>query len=244
MAGTSFAVALREYAANFVTVLVFLLLGAAVFVFSLYDNTFLGSGTVFLEYNLFASQPLVALVQLALVVLFLAFFSLFLVVMIFAVRQHLAKVKFSAYLKENVPRFTAEMFEYWLVFAIVSFLVGWIGFSLGLHPVLAALVLFVLSALLFFVPQSIVVDEVSWPTAVKQSVELVRRDFRSFLKAFVVGLVLLLLVPLVELFFDQFALSGRFVSLLFVLVFVLPFIEVLKTVVFMSKFDLVRNTQP
>jgi len=56
----------------------------------------------------------------------------------------------------------------------------------------------------------------------------------------VISALLLFFIPLIEIAFDQFSFAGRFVSLLLVLVFILPFVEVLKTVVYLTKFELIK----
>jgi hypothetical protein len=58
----------------------------------------------------------------------------------------------------------------------------------------------------------------------------------------VTGAVLLAVLQLVELTFDSYAFSGRFVSIVLLSVLVLPFMEVLKSVAYLSKFGIVRHT--
>jgi hypothetical protein len=233
--------ALEEYRKNMVTTMVFLLLGLFVLAFSLFAGTYLSSGTVFLEYNLFSSNPIEAFAQIVLAVLYLAFFAVFLVVMIFAVRQSMAKVKFATYLRDFVPKFSFELFEFLLVFSVVFFLLGYALVSVGVPVVLVAFLFFVAAALLSFVPQSIVVDELAWIDAVPQSLHFFFSNIGLVLFVLAVSVVLIAVLPFIELFFDQFWFIGRFVSLVLLLVFVLPFIETLKTVSYLSKYDLIRN---
>lgn len=233
--------AFEEYRKNFVTALVFLLLGLFVLAFSLFANTFLSSGTIFLEYNLLSSAPIEAFAQIVLAVIYIAFFAVFLTVMVFAVRQSMAKVKFDTYLRDFVPKFSLELFEFFLFFSIAFFLVGFLLVTAGVPVALVAFLFFIAAVLLSFVPQSIVIDELSWFDAVPQSLHFFFSNIGVALFVIAVGVVLIALLPFVELFFDQFAFSGRFVSLALLLVFVLPFIETLKTVAYMSKYDLIRN---
>lgn len=233
--------AIEEYRKNFVTALVFLLLGLFALAFSLFANNYLSSGTIFLEYHFFSSTPVEAFAQIVLAIVYIAFFSVFLTVMIFAVRQSMTKVKFDTYLRDFVPKFSLELFEFFLVFFVVLFLLGyWLvnsGFPLGL----AAFLFFLATALLSFVPQSIVIDELSWIDAVPQSLHFFFSNIGVALFVLAVGVVLVAVLPFVELFFDQYWFIGRFVSLGLLLVFVLPFLETLKTVAYLSKFDLIRN---
>ncbi|MBU0635470.1 hypothetical protein KKE06_00400 [Candidatus Micrarchaeota archaeon] len=233
--------AVEAYKTNFVTVLVFLLLGLFVFVFSFFGNMFASSGTVFLEYNLVSATALQIFVQLLIAIIYLAFFSLFLVVMIFAVRQHISKVRFATYLKEKVPHFTLELFEFFLVFSAISFFVGLALVSVGVPAVIGVLVLFLFACVLFFVPQSIVIDEVSWVKGVQQATHFFSTHFKVSAGILIIGFILIGIIPFIELFFDEFAFIGRFVSIIIVLVIFLPFIEILKTVAYLHKFELVKK---
>ncbi|MDO8625205.1 MAG: hypothetical protein Q7R47_03915 [Candidatus Diapherotrites archaeon] len=49
-------------------------------------------------------------------------------------------------------------------------------------------------------------------------------------------------LPLIELFFDQSDFADRFVSLFVAVLIVVPLFETLKTVAFMTKFGLVKET--
>ncbi len=233
--------AIEEYRKNFVTALVFLLLGLFVLAFSLFANNYLSSGTIFLEYNLFSSTPIEAFAQIVLAIIYLGFFSVFLIVMIFAVRQSMAKVKFDTYLRDFVPKFSLELFEFFLVFSIACFLLGYWLVNAGVPTALVAFLFFLATALLSFVPQSIVIDELSWIDAVPQSLHFFFSSIGVVLFVLSVGVVLIAVLPFVELFFDQYYFIGRFVSLALLLVFVLPFLETLKTVAYLSKYDLIRN---
>ena len=233
--------AIEEYKKNFVTALVFLLLGLFVLAFSLFANNYLSSGTIFLEYSLFSSTPIEAFAQIVLAVIYLGFFSVFLTVMIFAVRQSMAKVKFDTYLRDFVPKFSLELFEFFLIFSVVLFLLGYWLVNAGVPVALVAFLFFLAAALLSFVPQSIVIDELSWMDAVPQSLHFFFSRIGVALFVLAVGVVLIAVLPFVELFFDQYAFIGRFVSLVLLLVFVLPFLETLKTVAYLSKYDLIRN---
>ncbi|MFH0955378.1 MAG: hypothetical protein V1777_04715 [Candidatus Micrarchaeota archaeon] len=233
--------ALQQYRQQFVTVLVFLLLGIFVGGFLFFPNFFLSSGTAFLEYQLFPASAFSWALELAAILLFLGFLSVFLSVMIFAVRQDLAKVKFDQYLQEKIPKFSLEMFEFFLVFSIVSFGAGVLLEGIGFPSIIVAFLLLVLSLLLFFVPQSIVIDEVGWVEGIEQSIHFLFKFSGLALFVIAIGLVLVALLPFVELFFDQFQFLGRFVSLFLLLLIVLPFLEILKSVAYLTKYELIKT---
>jgi hypothetical protein len=109
-----------------------------------------------------------------------------------------------------------------------------------------SLALLVLSLLFMFVPQAIVVDEVGITEAIKESVSFTAKNISSFLMVLAVGSVLTAAVLLLEYALDFIALDilpGRFVAVLVMLVFVVPFLEVLKTYTYLMKFDLVKMSE-
>lgn len=233
--------AIQQYQKQWITALVFLLLGIFVGGFLFFPNFFVSSGTVFLEYQLFPASAFSWILEIATVLLFLGFLSVFLSAMIFAVRQDMAKVKFDQYLNEKIPKFALEMFEFFVVFSIVGFLAGVVLAGIGFPSALVSFLLLVLSLLLFFVPQAIVIDEVGWVEAVEQSIHFLFKFSGLALFVIAVGLVLVALLPFIELYFDQFQFLGRFVTLFLLLLIVLPFLEILKSVAYLTKYELIKT---
>jgi hypothetical protein len=106
-------------------------------------------------------------------------------------------------------------------------------------PLLAVnLILFVFSVPLLFVPQSIVVDESKIIHSIESSFEFLAKNPMTVFKVIFMSTVFLLVIPLIEFAFDFVFLIGNYVSLLLVLFFVVPFIEIVKTRLYMKKFGL------
>jgi len=106
--------------------------------------------------------------------------------------------------------------------------------------------LLIISLALLFVPQAIVVDEVGVLDAVRESFDFIKKYPGSFFRVVMTGTVLVALVLLIEFALDFLVLDflpGRFVSAFLLLVFVVPFLEAMKTYVYMLKFDLVRKSE-
>jgi len=230
--------ALRDYLENFKMNLLFGVLLVFGF-FALFENIFVGSGSIFLEYNIFSVNPLVLLVELISIIVFMVFYSLFLSFLIFNVRNKMNQVRLQYYLKEKLQKFG---FSLSLFFALY-FLAFYIAYSLlilvGVPFIAINLILFIVSVLLLFVPQSIVVDESKITHSIESSVEFLTKNPVTVLKVIFMSVVFLLLVPLIEFLFDFIYLTGNYVSLLIVLFFVVPFIEIVKTRLYMKKFGLV-----
>lgn len=230
----------QEYLANIKIAMAFVLLGVFVFFFVLFSNAFVSSGSVFFEYSLLKSGLLNSVFEIAIMLVYLLFFSLFLSVLIFAVRHDLNEVRMQHYLVEKLPKFVFTNFLFLLLFAMLAIAVSVLLLSVGVHVAIIAFVLLLVSIVFMFVPQSIVVDEERITNAVLNAVQFFFSNIRLSLAVLVISAALLFFIPLIEIGFDQFSFAGRFVSLLLVLVFVLPFIETLKTVAYLTKFELIK----
>lgn len=243
--------AFREYLANIRAALAFglLLLFVPVFLLGFFQsqNLFFSSGSFFAEYN--TASPEVLALEFVLVVFFLVFYSFFVSLVVFGVRKDLSKVRVEYYLAEMIKKFTVKVFLFFLLYSIVMFAAGFI-LVLALEPLtgvlLGSLLLLIVSLFFMFVPQAIVVDEVGVWDALRESVEFISKNVHSFFTVIAVGSALLAVIVLLEFALDFLFLAflpGRFVSVFLLLVFLVPFIETLKTYLYMFKFDLVKKSE-
>ena len=235
--------ALAEYRNNFKTALVFgLLLVFAPIAFFL-GNVFIGSGTVFLDYNLALVNPLLLLPALAFGIVYLLFYSFFVSIIIFSVRKDLSTLRFHYYLRDMIHKFAWKVFVFYLILFLVLFFIGTILFFFNAPAALAAVILLVISSALLFVPQAIVVDEERISSSVQRNFEFIAQNLGSFAYVFLTAMILLGILQAVELAFDFFSMIGGYVSLVISLVFIVPFIEILKTYVYLLKYDLVKTPE-
>ena len=113
--------------------------------------------------------------------------------------------------------------------------------GIGVPQVAIAAVLFIITALFSFVPQSIVIDETSVNYAIANNLEFIQKKPSQLLTVIVAGILLTLALVLVEFVLDSTLLIGNFLSLLIFMVFVIPFLEVMKSKLYMGKFELVKH---
>ncbi len=243
--------ALREYTENFRVAISFglLLLFVPVLLLEFFQsqNIFFSSGTFFAEYALVS--PIVLVPEIVLVVFFFVLYALFVSLMVFGVRKNLSKVRVEYYLREMVKKFSTKIFIFFLASGLLMFTLSLILISVldpATSALIASLVLLIISLALLFVPQAIVVDEVGVLDAVRESFDFIKKYPGSFFRVVMTGTVLVALVLLIEFALDFLVLDflpGRFVSAFLLLVFVVPFLEAMKTYVYMLKFDLVRKSE-
>ena len=240
------AKAFNEYVANIKVALLFalLLLFVPVFIMPFFGSgIFLSSGTLFLEYEL--SQY--SVIQILLAIIFLAPFSFFVSLVVFGVRRDLSKVKVEFYLDEMIKKFSFRLFLFYSLLFLLFFGVSLAVSTASAYAVFIAYIAMLIIGLLFlFVPQALVVDEVTLRNALLESVSFVKRNPKSAFIVLFVGSALLAIVALIEYLLDLFFIElfvGEFVALLMVLIFVVPFIEVLKTYLYMLKFHLIKKSE-
>jgi len=230
--------ALRDYLANFKLNLVFGVLLIFSFI-ALFENIFVGSGSIFLEYNLSSVDLFILIFQLISIIVFLVFYALFVSFLIFNVRNKMNKVRVNYYLKEKLQKFSFSLALFFALYFLVFYFVYSLLVFAGIHLLLINLILFLISLLFLFVPQSIVVDESKIIHGIQNSAEFLIKNPLTVLKVFLLSFVLLLILPLIESLFDFVFLIGNYISLLLALLFVVPFVEIVKTRLYMKKFGLV-----
>ena len=232
--------ALRGHFENLSTVLGFGLLLFFVFFFLQFSNFFASSGSVFVFYN-FPDTSFFSFAMLVLSVsVFLFFYSIFACLMVFAVRNSLSRVKVQYYLAEKIRKFAFKFFIFSFALSLLSFLLVFVSNFLGIPSFVPFFVLFLVFCSLQFVLQAIVIDEASIAHSVFNNFEFVSKNFDGLLLVAFFGVVLVIAVALVEFVFDYVFFAGNIFSFLLTFFFVIPFIESLKTEIYMKKFTIIR----
>jgi len=234
----------REYVSNFRIALLFGLLLVFVPLLAYFSNIQLSFGTLSIEYA-FAPAEFIA-VEFAIIALMLAFFSFFVSLVVLAVRKDLSKIRVEFYLSEMLKKFSFKVFVFLFVYSLVLYFIGLLLVLSGASLLEVNAAIFVISIPFLFVPQAIVIDEVSVSQAVMESLHFSWKNFRSVLFVFCAGSVLVALVLLLSFAADIFAvriMAGRYIAMVLTMVFVVPFMEIMKTYVYMLKFDLIKRSE-
>ncbi|HII39459.1 TPA: hypothetical protein HA318_05670 [Candidatus Micrarchaeota archaeon] len=136
-------------------------------------------------------------------------------------------------------------FKLFWVYAIVFAFVLAINYALydyGLHSTLGALVSFIAAAAVFFVPQAIVIENIELRHVVERSVSIALRRLPYFVGLLAIAALLLLVNTWIFLqigsSMGENALYARYAAIVVNALFVLPFMECLKTQVFLSKYTI------
>ncbi len=128
-------------------------------------------------------------------------------------------------------------FIYITAFAvIVAF--NLLAFEYAWNPALGMLFGLVVSLLVLFAPQAVVIEEQGLSHAISRSITLIEKKF-SYVILFLITAAILLLVN--TWFFLELGKAlwfSRFIALIIQSMFILPFLEVLKTQIYLSKYAL------
>ncbi|MEK7540335.1 MAG: hypothetical protein AAB558_03745 [Patescibacteria group bacterium] len=231
---------MRLYLSNITSALGFGLLLVFVLFFMSMQGVFISSGSLFFTYSVPGAGYLESLVFGLFFLAFLFAYSVFTIIMVFAVRSQLSRVKLHYYLSEKIRRFAVKYFIFLAVFSVASFCLSiLLGFA-GLKP-LGFLVSAAALGLLMFLPQSIVVDEESMSSSLQNGFEFSAKHKKTTFLVFLSTFLAVLLLSVFEFVLNVFFLPGEFLSLLIVALFLVPFIEVVKTIYYMEKMGLVKN---
>ena len=106
---------------------------------------------------------------------------------------------------------------------------------------LITLILLLFSVGVLFVPQAIVIDEDDILNSFYNNFEFIAKNFSSFVYVIITAIVLLAIVQLIEFLLDISLGIGSFVSIVIALVFIVPYLEILKTYLYMLKYNLIKQ---
>ncbi len=211
----------------------------------------LGNGTVlgFLgsELAAFLSSPLLAFVvsSLFLVVVFtlaLLVFSFAIVAINVVIRSQRTLTHLTHYEIEKIGSCTYRYFRVMFFAFLAGLVANIVLFEFGYQASLGALVSFAVAASVLYAAQAIVIDDLKDWNAVRRSASLVTRKFKHFV-LFVAFAGILLLVN--DYFFIQlqssaaFAIAAKYMAVAINSLAILPFLEVLKTQVYLSKYSII-----
>ncbi|MEK6820931.1 MAG: hypothetical protein AABY11_00845 [archaeon] len=231
----------RQYRSNLKLSLSFSILLVFVFFFLRFGNMALFNGTVFFDYSFSVISIEIVLAQIIAGVTFIAMYSILLTLLLLSVRNDLSHIKVRYYLREMVQKFFVKMVVYFVALSALFVIVVSLGLWAGVPVVWLNLLLLVLSLSLIFVPQSLVIDEKPILEAVQTNWYVIRSHPKDFFLVLVLGTVLVSILPLLEAWIDSFIYAGRYVTILLMFVVIIPFLEILKTILYMNRFELVRG---
>ncbi|MDO8427736.1 MAG: hypothetical protein Q7S92_00815 [Candidatus Diapherotrites archaeon] len=212
--------------------------------FPVFFNMIYSSGTVFWEYGFTETQTL--LVELLSVIVYVLVYSFFLCMVVFGVRKELSAVRIQYYFKEVLSKIAFKMFAFYILYSLLLIVLAFGLFAVKIPLLGIAVVLLILSIPTLFMPQIIVIEELPIFEALAESLDFTKRNWRFTGMILVLGSILLAILLFIEFAIDTAfpsLFAGRIVSLLLALLFVIPFLESLKTYFYMMKYGIIRSIE-
>ncbi len=199
------------------------------------SGTFLRLGSVKLDLS--AADVLVTLVALLLSLVFFAF----------AIAAINVVVKSQRTLNRLTSR-DVELIEgatFSLFFIFLTAFAAIIGFNLliaeyGIPQIWGTIFALIVSSIVLFAPQAAVLEEAGLSHAVAKSVSLIQKKFVYFILFLVVAALLFLANTWIFIEVSKAWPAARFLSLVTQSLIVLPFLEVLKVQIYLSKYSLLN----
>lgn len=195
--------------------------------------TFLRIGSIKLDLS-----ALDAIVTIAALLLSLLFFAFAVVMINIIVKSQRTLNKLVTHDLEAIESATFNLFSIFLTAfaAIVGF--NLLAFEYGLSPIWGSLFALVVSCAVLFAPQAVVLEETKLTHSVGRSVSLIKRKFGLFVAFVVLAALLILVNTWIFLEFTSIFPLARFLSLVVQSFFILPFLEVLKVQIYLSKYTI------
>ncbi|MBT4870777.1 MAG: hypothetical protein HON47_04335 [Candidatus Diapherotrites archaeon] len=229
---------IEEYQANLKVIISFGMLLAFLFLFVFFEQFFLASGTAFLSFNF----SILSIIGIVLGLIFLYIFSFFITLTVYSVKRDVQRMDFDTYWNFLMKKASAKIFIFYLILAIVLYIISSIGLAFGVVA-LTMVISFVVTMLLMYVPQSIVLDEAKIFPGIIKSIEFWLANPLTSILILIVGSILIFISIVIEFVLELFGLPGVGISFIILLIGIVPFLEQMKSYAFILKYSLIRETE-
>lgn len=229
------AVAFKKYVRNiklvFATSLLF------IFMLFLVNPLFsLSGGSINLSYELLNQDPLFLILTLAAFIAIIFAYTLLQTILVYKMGR---EYDFDNKNSREIRKPFIELLKFNISFYLLLFIALCILFDFGLvNNLLVNIILFVITILFWFIPQIIVIEKQSAEYSVVLNMNFIKKKPVYFVYLFVTVFILTLLTYIIDIIFGVF--TGPIISTVFFVMFVIPFIEILKTEVYLGKYDLLK----
>ena len=188
----------EEFSDNFKVALSFGVLFIFVAIFVFFEQFFISSGTVFLFFDI----NLFTLVGLICALVFLYAFSFFISLSVYSIQRDIHRLTLDEYWSVLLKKGSLNIFIFYFFLVLLFFVLSILGLTFS-QVVFSSVVMFVISTLLMYVPQSIIFDEVGVGYAIRECF-FWRKSFGVSFGILFLSTIALFLIILIEFVFDYF----------------------------------------
>lgn len=236
------------YKKNFRQVLLFSLPFLITFIIPIIVKlpTFLALGGIFLRSGgIFLTLTLQDAVYIAIpILLSLLFLSFGVVAMNLIIKAQKTLTKTKASVISEISLYVLEVFIFYLGAIFFYALVTIFGYIYNVPQVFGYVLIFVFSALTFYIPPAVVIDELSLKKALFASLKRIKKAPGYFVLWLIIGGALVSVVSLASLAFEGFVFDvplSEFVSLLLNSFIVAPLLTIMQTEAYIRKYPMLKR---
>ncbi|MEK6843753.1 MAG: hypothetical protein AABY04_04640 [Candidatus Micrarchaeota archaeon] len=230
------------YGKNFKLISFFSVPFAIVFLLSLMLENFVSFSGIFLRYGSIQADlsSFDAIILVALFLISLSVFSFAVVGINLAIKSQRTLKRLSHYENEKIEYATIRMFTIFLTSFVIILLTNLFLYDYHLTSSLGLLIATIISIGILFVPQALVIDDLGLRNSIYMSVSVIFRRFTYVLMFLVIAAFLISINTKIFLEISSSFPIARYFAVLINAVLILPFLEVLKTQIYLSKYSVLR----
>lgn len=140
---------------------------------------------------------------------------------------------------DRVKKLFYRLLQFNFLFFVIIFLVSAILYDFRiLNNVFIQIIFLIITVFLWFVPQIIVLENQNIPLSIYLSVRYFSRNWFHFITLFIASFILILITNLLDVLIP--GVFGIVASTGFLIIFVVPYIEILKTEIYLNKYNLLK----
>jgi len=196
----------------------------------------ISGGSLNLTYNLLDQDPLIIILTVVAFIVIIFAYTLLQTIIVYKVeREYDFENKYSKEIKGPF----IELLKFNISFYLLLYIAVCFLFDFGLlNNIFINIGLLIITILFWFIPQIIVMEKQSAEYALILNLNYIKKNWVYFIYLFVTVFILILITYIIDILFGAFA--GPIIATIFFVVFVIPFIEILKTEVYLDKYDLLK----
>ncbi len=233
---------LEAYKKNFKLISFFSFPFAIVFLLSTLLQNFLSLSGIFLRYGSIQTDlsAIDAVIIVGVFLLSLLFFSFALVAVNLVIKSQRTLKRLTHYEHEKIEINTAKMFTLFLAVFVLILVINLLLYDFQLTSSLGLLFSLLISLVILFAPQAIVIDDLSITHALYMSISIIFRRFTYFLAFMAIASFLILLNTQIFMGMESAIPFSRYLAVLVNALIILPFLEVMKVQIYLSKYPVLK----
>ena len=244
MAGNVLRYSVEVYAKHLPLILLFSLSFIIAFLIPLFASfpTYNDLGGIFLRLtSVFSNLTVVSASVIIFATLFSLLFLSFAIVAINTIVKHSRTgTRIRKEVRDGLEKYTAKVFVVLLLYTVIVTLFNLLCFIYGLTPAIAAVIAIVLIPFFFYAPAAIVIDEKNIPRSLRLSAGFFVKRFDYALLWFVLAIVAVTVFDFLFIIVGG-NVASSYALLVFNSLFIMPFLIVLQSQSYMSRFSLLKR---